>query len=350
MKIAQVAPLFERVPPVRYGGTERVVSFLTEELVRLGHEVTLFAAGDAETSATLVAGAPRSLRTDPTCRDALAHHVRQLEQVSGLGATFDIVHFHSGYLHYPLARQMTLPHVTTLHGRLDLEDLVPLFADFAPMPVVSISDAQRAPFPHLNWRATVHHGLPAGLYTTGTGSGDYLVFLGRISPEKGPARAIEIARRAGRKLLIAAKVDRIDQDYYERVVAPLIDGREVEYLGEVSDKEKQALLGDAYAFLFPIDWPEPFGVVLIEALACGTPIVAWPHGSVPEIVEHGRTGFLVTSIEAAVEALDRVPTLPRAEIRRSFDERFTVQHMAERYLTIYATLARRAPLSTEAVA
>lgn len=350
MRIAQVAPLFERVPPSSYGGTERVVSFLTEELVRLGHDVTLFATADAQTSAALVPVVPRALRTDPSCRDPLAHHVHQLEQVSRMARRFDIIHFHSGYLHYPLARWLGVPHLTTLHGRLDLDDLRPLFTDFAGLPVVSISNAQRRPFPELNWRATVHHGLPSDLYNPGQGVGDYLLFLGRISPEKGPARAIEIARRSGYPLLIAAKVDRVDRAYYETEIAPIIDGHHIKYLGEVDDAGKQALLGGARALLFPIDWPEPFGVVLIEALACGTPIVAWSEGSVPEIVEHGRTGFVVSSIDEAVEAVDRVTSLSHRAIRRVFEQRFTVERMAMHYLSAYAGLLRDTPLGAEAVA
>jgi glycosyltransferase involved in cell wall biosynthesis len=350
MRIAQISPLFERVPPVRYGGTERVVSFLTEELVRLGHDLTLFAAGDSRTAATLVAACQRALRTDPNCRDPLAYHVLQLEQVASLASSFDIIHFHTGYLQYPVVRRLEVPHVNTLHGRLDLEELRPIFAEFEDMPVVSISDAQRTPFPDLNWKATVHHGLPANLFSPGEGRGDYLLFLGRISPEKAPARAIEIARRAGRPLLIAAKVDRVDQEFFDEEIRPLIDGHDIVYLGEVDDAEKQTLLQDAYAFLFPIDWPEPFGVVLLEALACGVPIVAWPHGSVPEIVEHGRTGFLVTSMDEAVAALDCVRTLSRPDIRRAFEERFTVERMAQQYLTLYRALSRRGTLSAEAVA
>ncbi len=338
MRIAQVSPLFERVPPAQYGGTERVVSFLTEELVGRGHDVTLFASGDAVTAAALVSGSPHALRTDPNCQDPLAHHVLQLEQVAAMADAFDVVHFHTGYLHFPMARRLGGPHVTTLHGRLDIADLVPLFNEFADVPVISISDAQRRPFPSLNWRRTVHHGLPARLFHPGPGKGGYLLFLGRISPEKRPDRAIEIARRAGRRLLIAAKVDRVDQEYYEATIKPLIDGRTVEFLGEVGDDEKQALLGEAEAFLFPIDWPEPFGVVLIEAMACGTPIVAWSRGSVPEIVEHGRSGFLVDSLEAAVTAVDRVRYLPRAGVRRAFEERFTSERMADDHLAVYGAL------------
>jgi glycosyltransferase involved in cell wall biosynthesis len=342
MRIAQVSPLFERVPPVHYGGTERVVSFLTEELVLRGHDVTLFASADARTAANLVAVCPHALRIDSTCRDPLAYHVLEIEHVARLASQFDIVHFHTGYLHFPTARRLRAPHVTTLHGRLDLPELAPLFQEFSGLPLISISGAQREPFPSLNWRATVHHGLPADLYAEGRGDGGYLLFLGRVSPEKRPDRAIEIARRAGRRLLIAAKVDHVDRAYYDATIAPLIDGRTVEFLGEVGDEEKQALLGGAEALLFPIDWPEPFGVVLIEALACGTPIVAWNRGSVPEIVEHGLTGFLIDSIEAAVIAADRARTLPRADIRRAFEERFTIERVVDDHLAVYSALVGEA--------
>jgi glycosyltransferase involved in cell wall biosynthesis len=343
MRIAQVSPLFERVPPVHYGGTERVVSFLTEELVLSGHDVTLFASADARTAARLVAVCPHALRSDARCRDPLAYHVLEIEQVARMAPQFDVVHFHTGYLHFPTTRRLGAPHVTTLHGRLDVPELAPLFQEFADFPLISISSAQREPFPSLNWQATVHHGLPADLYAEGRGDGGYFLFLGRISPEKRPDRAIEIAKRTGRRLLIAAKVDHVDRAYYDATIAPLIDGRSVEFLGEVGDREKQALLGGAEALLFPIDWPEPFGVVLIEALACGTPIVAWNRGSVPEIVEHGRTGFLVDSIESAVVAADHAPMLSRADIRRAFDERFTMERVVDDHLAVYAALLEGAP-------
>ncbi|MFN2445285.1 MAG: glycosyltransferase family 4 protein [Vicinamibacterales bacterium] len=350
MRIAQISPLFERVPPVSYGGTERVVAYLTDELIRRGHDVTLFAAGDARTSARLVAACGRSLRTDPDSRDPLAPHVLQVQQVISLAPTFDIIHFHTGYLHYPIARRLGVPHLTTLHGRLDVADLRGLFTEYADVPVISISDAQRAPFPKLNWQATIPHGLPSDLLRPGAGRGDYLVFLGRISPEKGPARAIEIARRSGRRLLIAAKVDRVDQEYYDTAIKPSIDGRDIVYLGEVGDAEKQTLLGDAHALLFPIDWPEPFGIVVIEAMACGTPIIAWPRGSVPEIVEHGRTGLIVRSVDEAVQAVDHAGALSRPGIRRAFEERFTVEHMGERHLALYSSLVRRGAVRAEAFA
>jgi glycosyltransferase involved in cell wall biosynthesis len=350
MRIAQIAPLFEAVPPACYGGTERVVSFLTEELIRLGHEVTLFATADSKTAARLVPCCEGPLRANPDCFASIPHHVLQLERVRCLVANFDVLHFHTDCLHYPLTRLLRVPQVTTLHGRLDRSDLRPLFREFEELPVVSISDAQRVPFPRLNWTATIYHGLPIDMLQPVSGTRDYLLFLGRIAPEKGPIRAIQIARRAGRKLIIAAKVDPSDRDYYEAKVRPLIDGRNVEFVGEISDRDKQELLGHAFALLFPIDWPEPFGIVLIEALACGTPVIAWPHGSVPEIIEHGRTGFLVTSVDQAVSALGQIRTLDRALIRQVLESRFTARRMAEEYVLTYRSLAHRARVGAEAVA
>jgi glycosyltransferase involved in cell wall biosynthesis len=348
MRIAQIAPLFETVPPACYGGTERVVSFLTEELIRLGHEVTLFAAADSKTAARLVPCCERPLRAN--CVASIPYHVLQLERVRCMAANFDVLHFHTDCLHYPLTRLLRVPQVTTLHGRLDLSDLRPLFREFEELPVVSISNAQRIPFPRLNWKATIYHGLPVDMFQPVSEAHDYLLFLGRIAPEKGPIRAIQIARRAGRKLIIAAKVDPADQAYYEAKVRPLIDGQNVEFVGEISDREKQELLGHAYALLFPIDWPEPFGIVLIEALACGTPVIAWPHGSVPEIIEHGRTGFLVTSVDQAVSALGQIRTLDRALIRQVLESRFTARRMAEEYVLTYRSLAHCARVGAEAVA
>jgi glycosyltransferase involved in cell wall biosynthesis len=348
MRIAQIAPLFETVPPARYGGTERVVSFLTEELIRLGHEVTLFATADSKTAARLVPCCEQPLRAN--CVASIPYHVLQLERVRYMAANFDVLHFHTDCLHYPLSRLLRVPQLTTLHGRLDLSDLRPLFREFEELPVVSISDAQRIPFPRLNWKATIYHGLPVDMFQPVSEADDYLLFLGRIAPEKGPTRAIEIARRAGRKLIIAAKVDPADQAYYEAKVRPLIDGRHVEFVGEISDRDKQELLGHAYALLFPIDWPEPFGIVLIEALACGTPVIGWPLGSVPEIIEHGRTGFLVTSVDQAVSALGQTRTLDRALIRRVFESRFTARRMAEEYVLTYRSLTHRTRVGAEAVA
>jgi glycosyltransferase involved in cell wall biosynthesis len=338
MRIAQVSPLFESVPPKYYGGTERVVSYLTEELVRRGHDVTLFASGDSVTRARLVAPCRRSLRLDRGCVDQLAHHILMLEEVARRAAEFDVIHFHVDYLHFPLSRRMTTPHVTTLHGRLDIPDLQPLYRVFRDMPVVSISLAQREPLPMARWVANVYHGLPPDLYTFREGPGRYLAFLGRISPEKRVDRAIRIARRLGMPLRIAAKVDAVDKEYFEEVIRPLLAEPGIEYLGEIGEGEKDDLLGHALALLFPIDWPEPFGLVMIEAMACGTPVVAYRRGSVPEVLVDGVTGFAVDGFEDAVAAVERASTLDRRRIREVFDARFTVQRMASEYVAVYERL------------
>jgi len=339
MKIAQVAPLYESVPPKLYGGTERVVSYLTEELVRQGHQVTLFASGDSVTQARLVAACARSLRLDHECVDQLAHHIVLLEQVFRQASAFDLMHFHIDYLHFPLSVRQHIPTVTTLHGRLDLPDLVPLYMIFSSMPVVSISNAQRAPLPWVNWLGTVYHGLPEDLYTFRETPGTYLAFLGRIAPEKGVEQAIAIAQRVGMPLKIAAKVDRADREYFQEVVRPLLQHTSlVEYLGEIGGDNKDAFLGEAYALLFPIDWPEPFGLVMIEAMACGTPVVTYPRGAVPEVLENGVTGWIVEGIEEAVQAVGRVPAISRARCRRIFEERFSASRMAQDYLRIYKEL------------
>lgn len=335
MRIAQVAPLYESVPPKYYGGTERVVSYLTEELVTQGHEVTLFASGDSVTEARLVAASRRSLRLDKHCVDQLAHHVLMLERVFQRADEFDVIHFHVDYLHYPLSRRLTTPHVTTLHGRLDMPDLVPLYREFRDMPVVSISDAQREPLPWAAWQGTVYHGLPENLYAFRREPGRYFAFLGRISPEKRVDRAIEIAKRLEIPLMIAAKVDQVDKEYFESYVEPLLRDPLVEFVGEIGEGEKEAFLGNAYALLFPIDWPEPFGLVMIEAMACGTPVIAYDRGSVPEIVEEGRTGFLVRTLKEAVEAARQIPELSRIRCREVFDQRFTAGRMAADYLQVY---------------
>jgi len=339
VRIAQVAPLYESVPPQLYGGTERIVSYLTEELVRLGHEVTLFASGDSTTGAELVPACERSLRLDPDCRDRLAHHVRMVEGVAKRSADFDVVHYHIDYLHYPISRREPVPQLTTLHGRLDLPELVPLYDEYRDMPVVSISDAQRAPLPQANWLATVHHGLPLPRFRAGRGRGGHLAFIGRTSPEKGLPRAIEIAQRAGLPLRIAAKVDDADRDYFRTAIEPLLRAPEIEFVGEIGEAEKSAFFGDARALLFPIDWPEPFGLVLIESLACGTPVIAFPGGSVEEILTDGRTGFVVRSIDAAVAAVDRVGEIDRAACRREAERRFSVERMTRDYVALYKTLA-----------
>ena len=338
MKIAQVAPLYESVPPKLYGGTERVVSYLTEELVRQGHQVTLFASGDSVTQAHLVEACPRSLRLDKQCIDQLAHHVVLLEQVFRQASAFDLIHFHIDYMHFPLSVRQRIPSVTTLHGRLDLPDLVPLYQMFPSMPVVSISDAQRTPLPWVNWLGTVYHGLPENLYTFRETPGTYLAFLGRIAPEKGVEQAIAIAQQAGMPLKIAAKVDRADREYFREVVQPLLKHSLVEYVGEVGEGKKDVFLGQAYALLFPIDWPEPFGLVMIEAMACGTPVIAYPRGSVPEVLEAGVTGWIVEGIEEAVQAVGRVPAISRTRCRQVFEERFSASRMTQDYLRIYKGL------------
>jgi glycosyltransferase involved in cell wall biosynthesis len=335
MRIAQVAPLYESVPPKLYGGTERIVSYLTEELVAQGHDVTLFASGDSTTSARLVASSPRSLRLDPHCIDQLSHHILMLECVLQQAQRFDIVHFHIDYLHFPLSRRAAYRHVTTLHGRLDIPDLVPLYREFPEMPLVSISDSQRLPLPNVNWKGTVYHGLPENLYRFRREPGEYLACLGRISPEKGVDRAIEIAKQVRLPLRIAAKVDKADREYFENVIEPLLDDPLVDYIGEISDAGKDAFLGNAKALLFPIDWPEPFGLVMIEAMACGTPVIAYASGSVPEVMEQGRSGFIVTDLPDAVEAVRMLPQLSRTRCREIFEERFTAERMARDYVDVY---------------
>ena len=338
MRIAQVSPLYESVPPKCYGGTERVVSYLTEELVRLGHDVTLFASGDSVTAAHLVPGAPQALRL-ASCIDPLAHHIRMLDAVFQQADQFDIVHFHIDYLHFPLSRRIALPHVTTLHGRLDLPDLVSLYREFDEMPLVSISDAQRTPLPWVNWQATVHHGLPLDLYRPREEPGGYLAFLGRISPEKRVDRAIEIARRCDLELRIAAKIDRADREYFAEQIEPLFKLPHVTYVGEIGESAKPEFLGGARAVLFPIDWPEPFGLVMIESMACGTPVVAFRGGSVAEIIDDGQTGFVCDDLDGAVAAVHRTAELSRSRCRAVFEQRFNVTRMACDYLRVYQRLA-----------
>ncbi len=338
MRIAQVAPLFESVPPKYYGGTERVVSYLTEELVHQGHEVTLFASGDSVTKAHLVAACRRSLRLDKHCVDQLAHQILMLEHVFQRATEFDIVHFHVDYLHFPLSRRQPITDVTTLHGRLDIPDLVPLYREFQDMPVISISNAQRAPLPWANWQATVYHGVPAELYRFRAEPGSYLAFLGRISPEKRVDRAIKIANQVQIPLKIAAKVDPADKHYFESVIKPLLRDRLVEFVGEIGDGEKDEFLGNAYALLLPIDWPEPFGLVMIEAMACGTPVIAHRGGAVPEVIEEGQTGFIVKGLKDAVEAVRRVSELSRKRCREVFEQRFTAARMAHDYVCVYERL------------
>lgn len=338
MRIAQVSPLYESVPPRLYGGTERVVSYLTEELVARGHEVTLFAAGDSVTSAQLIPCCPQALRLDPACRDPLAYHCLMFERVIRERDRFDLIHFHTDYLHFSVARHLRLPHLTTLHGRLDLPELQAMYREFDDTPVVSISRAQRQPLPRAHWIGTVHHGLPPDLFPLREEAGDYLAFLGRISPEKGLDHAIEIATRVGMVLRVAAKVDRADRDYYIRTIAPLLHHPYVEFVGEITQNEKADFLGGAAALLFPVEWPEPFGLVLIEAMACGTPVIAFRRGSVPELVLDGETGFIVDDTEQAVAAVKRLPALLRRRCREVFDAKFTAARMANEYVALFGSI------------
>ena len=335
MRIAQISPLAEAVPPKLYGGTERVVSFLTEELVAMGHDVTLFASGDSVTSAELHSCWPRALRLDPAVRDHVAPHLLMLEKVARRAHEFDILHFHMDYWSFPLFSRLNVPFVTTLHGRLDLPEFHAVVDEFPHARLVSISDDQRSPMVFGRFQRTVPHGLPSGLLTPqGDGSGGYLAFLGRISPEKGPDAAIRIAREAGIPLKMAAKVDRADVEYFKEVVEPML-GDGVEFIGEINDAQKPAFLGGARALLTPIAWSEPFGLVMIEAMACGTPVIAFERGSVPEIIDHGTTGFVVRSEAEAVEAVRRLGTLDRKAVRDQFDARFTARRMAQDYLDLY---------------
>jgi glycosyltransferase involved in cell wall biosynthesis len=334
LRIAQVAPLSESVPPRLYGGTERVVAYLTDELVAQGHDVTLFASGDSRTSAELIACSRAALRL-AGASDEVAYHIAMLESVVGRAKEFDVIHFHTGYLHYPLTRRTPFNHVTTMHGRLDLPELVTVCRAFPEIPVVSISNAQRRPLPWLEWAATIYHGLPRDLLAYQPEPSDYVVFLGRISPEKRLDRAIEIAGRAGVRLVVAAKIDRVDKAYYEDTIRPLMAQPHVEYIGEVGEHEKSALLGNARALLFPIDWPEPFGLVMIEAMACGTPVIAFRNGSVDEVLADGETGFICESIDEAVAALGNLSQVSRAGCRATFERRFTSARMARDYVDLY---------------
>jgi glycosyltransferase involved in cell wall biosynthesis len=334
MRIAQIAPLAEAVPPRLYGGTERVIWWLTEALVADGHDVTLYASGDSKTSARLVPGTEEALRLKGI-NNHLSYTVAMIEQVMRDADQYDVLHFHTDFVHFPPFRRLADRCFTTIHGRLDVPDFWPAFRAFDDMKLVSISDSQRAPIADANFVATVHHGLPEELIPFGEGKGDYLAFLGRISPEKRPDRAIEIARRSGLKLKMAAKVDFADQAYFEREIAPLMDDPMIEFIGEIGDGDKPEFLGNARALLFPIDWPEPFGLVMIEAMAAGTPVIAWPSGSTPEVLSDRRSGFLVTSIEEAVEAVARCADLPRPGVRACFEERFTARRMARDYVRLF---------------
>jgi glycosyltransferase involved in cell wall biosynthesis len=338
MRIAQIAPLFEAVPPRLYGGTERVISWLTEALVEEGHEVTLFATGDSVTSAKLEAVWPRSLRLDGCVSNPDALHIMMLEQVVRRASEFDLLHFHLDYYPFSLFSRQSTPFMTTLHGRLDLPELCRAFETFPTVPVVSVSHAQRAPLPCLNWIGTVLHGLPHDLLKPEPMTRSYLAFLGRISPEKGVDAAIEIACRCGIPLKIAAKVDKNDADYFETVIRPLLKNKNVEYIGEIRDAEKSSFLSGALALLMPIRWPEPFGIVMIEAMACGTPVIGCKRGSIPEVIDAGVTGYAVNGVEEAVQAIHRLGELSHAAVRRRFEERFTTERMTEDYLKIYRNL------------
>ena len=335
MRIAQVSPLWESVPPKLYGGTERIVSYLTEELVRLGHDVTLFASGDSVTTARLEAICSHALRLNTGIFNRDAPMTLLMEQALGKPGDFDIIHSHLDFMGFPLARRNTIPTVTTFHGRLDLPELQPVFREYAEMPMVSISDAQRKPVSWANWQATVHHGLPRDLYPLHPNPGSYLAFLGRIAPEKKPDHAIEIAKRVGIPLRIAAKVDPIDQKYFQTEIEPLLSDPLIEYLGEITDAEKCDFLGNAMALLCPYDWPEPFGLVLIEALACGTPVLAYRRGSIPEIIEDAATGFVCEGLDEMTEVIQRIREIDRRRCRISFEQRFSVARMAQEYVRVY---------------
>jgi len=338
MRIAQIAPLFEAVPPKLYGGTERVVSNLTEELVAMGHDVTLFASGDSVTSARLEAVWPQAIRLDPTVKDWIAAYMRMLELIYRRAGEFDVLHFHIDYFPFSLFKRQRTPFVTTLHGRLDLPEFAQVYNLFPDVPLISISDNQRLPLPRVGWMRTVLHGLPEKLLTPRPVKQDYLAFLGRISPEKGIDKAIRIAAAAGMKLKVAAKVDRADQDYYDREIQPLLGAGHVEFIGEINDAQKPDFLSGAHALLFPIDWPEPFGLVMIEAMACGTPVVAFNRGSVPEVMDDGISGFIVEDEAAAIAAIGRLGELDRARVRQQFERRFTARRMAEDYVEAYEML------------
>ncbi|MXP65151.1 glycosyltransferase family 4 protein [Roseomonas sp. M0104] len=343
MRIAQIAPLTEAVPPKLYGGTERIVAYLTEELVALGHDVTLFASGDSITSATLAPMSSKALRLDPSVRDPNAPLTLMLEQVYRRRHEFDLLHFHLDYLPFPLFSRQSVPFITTMHGRLDLPELQPVFNTFSQAPVVSISNDQRRPLPQAHWAGTVYHGLPEKLLVPAAGAKPgYLAFLGRIAPEKRCDRAIEIAIATNTPLKIAAKVDRVDVDYFESKIKPMLAHPLIEFIGEINEQQKQDFLANAIGLLTPIDWPEPFGLVMIEAMACGTPVIAFRHGSVAEVIDEGVTGFAVDSMAEAIAAVARLKALPRAAVRARFNERFTGRRMAEDYVAIYERLAREA--------
>jgi glycosyltransferase involved in cell wall biosynthesis len=345
MRIAQISPLTESVPPKLYGGTERVVSYITEALVELGHDVTLFASGDSQTSAKLNAVWPQSLRLDPSIRDHMAPHMLLMEKVCQQSHEFDILHFHMDYFSFSLFQRQQTPFITTLHGRLDLAEQQPLFDTFNEVPVISISHAQRHTLPSANWLANVYHGLPENLYTPHDVEQGYLAFLGRISPEKRVDRAIRIAEKCGMKIKIAAKIDRADDEYFDKEIKHLFSLPHVEYIGEINDSQKAEFLSGAKALLFPIDWPEPFGLVMIEAAACGTPVIAFNRGSVPEVIAEGVTGFIVEDELSAVSAVKKLPLLSRAKIRDYFEKHYTSKVMAKNYIDAYHKVIREKNIS-----
>jgi glycosyltransferase involved in cell wall biosynthesis len=345
MKIAQVAPLYESVPPQLYGGTERVVAYLTEELVRQGHDVTLFASADSRTSARLRPVCPEALRLNrQELPCPLAWQVLQAEMVAQEAHEFDVIHSHADFLLFPFFRRNNIAAISTMHGRLDIPDQLPLFREFEEMKLISISDAQRIPMPWANWIGTVYHGLPEDLYTPRERRGDYLAFLGRVSPEKGLAHAIRIAKSTSMPLRVAAKVDPIDQKYFEKNIRPLLHDPQIEFLGEIGEDQKSEFLGNAAATLFPIKWPEPFGLVMIESLACGTPVIALPYGSVPEIIEDGITGFVAGNVKAAAKAVECIPTISRSRCREVFETRFSARRMCQDYTRVYEQVAEEAKL------
>jgi glycosyltransferase involved in cell wall biosynthesis len=340
MKIAQVSPLYEAVPPKLYGGTERVVAHLCDALADLGHDVTLFASAEAQTKARLAPVRDQAIRLDPApLKSDLAAHMFMLDEVRRRQSEFDVIHFHTDMIHFPMFEAMAGRTLTTLHGRLDMKDLAGVYQRWSSFPVVSISNAQRTFLPHANWAGTVHHGMPTALYRFSPTPGGYLAFLGRISPEKGPDRAIAIAKAVGMPLKIAAKVDAADKVYFETEIRPLLDHPLIEFIGEIGDGQKSEFLGGAQALLFPIEWPEPFGLVMIEAMACGTPVIAYAHGSAPEIIEDGVTGVLVGGESEAAEAFARIRRMDRTLVRKRFEERFSSEVMAQGYLDLYPMLA-----------
>lgn len=346
MRIAQVSPLYESVPPKLYGGTERIVSYLTEELVKMGHEVTLYASGDSVTKAELRAPWCCALRLQDNCIDQLAHHIHMMEMVQKDIEDFDVVHYHIDYLHFPLSRRSLIPHITTLHGRLDIPDLVPIYKEYPEMPIVSISDFHRKPLHNVNWQGTVYHGLPEDLLQPNLNQGKYLAFIGRFSPEKRADRAIEIAIRAGLPIKLAAKIDKADEEYFESTIKPLLDHPLVEFIGEITETQKSEFLGNAIALMFLIDWPEPFGLVMIESMACGTPVIAYRHGSVPEVIDNGLTGCIVESQEEAYEAVKNISSFSREKVRAQFVKRFSATRMANDYISLYEKLVleKKAPV------